>query len=66
MVTQNVVADFTSIVKDIIIAPNTINGERKNSLSTMFTPVCNWFISAVILVTKVEVPIVSASVNENV
>ena len=29
-----------SIVKAMIIAPNTTNGERKNSRSVMFTPVC--------------------------
>jgi hypothetical protein len=65
IVTQKVVADLTSIVKATTIAPNTINGERKNSLKTIFTPVCSWLMSEVILVINVDVPIVSASVKEN-
>jgi hypothetical protein len=65
IVTQKVVADLTSMVKAAIIAPNTMNGERKNNLKTMFTPVCNWLISDVIRVINVDVPIVSASVKEN-
>ena len=36
--TTNISAAFTSIVKAIIIAPNTINGERRNNLSTRLTP----------------------------
>ena len=34
----NIRAAFTSIVNAIIIAPNTINGERKKSLNTRLTP----------------------------
>ena len=33
-------AAFTSTVNAIIIAPNTINGERRNNLSTRLTPDC--------------------------
>lgn len=62
----NTSAAFTSIVNAIIIAPNTINGERRNSRSTMLIPFCTWLISLVILVTSVDVPSVSISVNENV
>ena len=36
----NTSAAFTSIVNAIIIAPNTINGERRNSRSTMLIPFC--------------------------
>ena len=56
---------FTSIVNAIIAAPNTINGERKKSLNAMFTPDCSWFISLVIRVIIVDVPIPSISVNES-
>ena len=34
----NISAALTSIVNAIIIAPNTINGERKNNLNTRLTP----------------------------
>ena len=36
--TTNMRAAFTSIVKAITIAPNTINGERIKSLKNIFTP----------------------------
>ena len=65
MVTTNVMADFTSMVNDMIMAPNTMNGERRNSLSTMLTPVCTWFVSLVILVSSVDVPMLSISVYES-
>ena len=54
-------ADLTSIVNDMIIAPNTINGERRNKRSTRLTPVWIWLISLVIRVSSVDVPIVSIS-----
>ena len=40
MVTTNTSAAFTSIVNAMTIAPNTINGERKNRRRTRFTPFC--------------------------
>ena len=52
-----------SIVKAMIIAPNTTNGERKNSRSVMFTPVCAWLTSLVMRVIIFDVP--SASMLEN-
>ena len=61
IVTTKVMADLTSIVNDMIIAPNTINGERKNKRSTRLTPVWIWLISLVIRVSSVDVPIVSIS-----
>ena len=45
-----------STMNAIIIAPNTINGERINSLKTRFTPDCNWFTSLVIRVIILPVP----------
>ena len=60
----NTRAAFTSTVKAMIMAPNTIKGERKNRRSTMFTPFCTWLASLVILVISVEVPTVSISVKE--
>ena len=33
-----ITAAFTSTVNAMIIAPNTINGERRNRRSTRFTP----------------------------
>ena len=54
-------AAFTSMVKAMIMAPNTIKGERRKRRSTRFTPVCTWLISLVIRVISVEVPIVSSS-----
>ena len=62
IVTTNTRAAFTSTVNAMIMAPKTINGERKNSLSTMLTPDCAWLISLVIRVIRVEVPMVSISV----
>ena len=38
--TTKISALFTSMVNAIIMAPNTMIGERRNSLSTMFTPDC--------------------------
>ena len=56
-------ADFTSTVNAMIMAPNTMNGERKNRRSTRFTPAWAWFTSLVIRVMSVELPSVSISVN---
>ena len=58
-----ITAASASTVNAMIIAPNTIKGERRNSLSTRFTPDCAWLISLVILVISVELPITSISVN---
>ena len=60
----NTNAAWTSIVKAIIIAPNTIKGERKNNLKTRLTPFCTWLTSLVIRVIKVDVPTVSNSEND--
>ena len=59
--TAKINAAGTSIVNAMIIAPNTTKGERKKSLSVKFTPFCSWFISLVILVIIVDVPILSNS-----
>jgi len=61
----NTSAALTSMVNAMIMAPNTMNGERKNNLSTRFTPFCTWLISLVIRVISVEVPSSSSSVNES-
>ena len=60
--TTKIIAAFTSTVNAIIIAPNTMNGERRNRRSTRFTPDCTWLISLVILVISVDVPRLSISV----
>ena len=64
MVTTKMKAAFTSMVKAMIMAPNTIKGERRNSRSTILTPFCTWFTSEVIRVIMVDVPRVSISVKE--
>ena len=65
MVTTKIRAAFTSMVNAMIIAPNTIQGERRNRRSTILAPFCTWLISLVILVMRVEVPMVSISVKES-
>ena len=65
IVTTKTSAAFTSIVNAMIIAPNTINGERRNKRNTRFTPFCVWLISLVILVISVDVPTVSISENDS-
>ena len=40
IVAANTSAALKSIVNAIIMAPNTINGERKNNLNTRLTPFC--------------------------
>lgn len=40
IVTTKINAAFTSMVKAITMAPNTIKGERRNRRSTIFTPLC--------------------------
>ena len=57
-------AALKSIVNAMIMAPNTTNGERRNSLSAILTPFCSRLISLVIRVIIVEVPIVSTSEKE--
>ena len=61
--TTKINAAFTSTVNAMIIAPNTINGDRRNRRRTRFTPDCAWLISLVIRVISVELPIVSISVK---
>ena len=60
----NTRAAFASTINAIIMAPNTMNGERRNRRSTILTPDCAWLISLVILVISVDVPMVSISVKE--
>ncbi len=60
--TTKISAALTSTVNAMIIAPNTMNGERSNRRSVRLTPFCNWFTSLVIRVISVLVPIVSSSV----
>ena len=64
MVTTKINAAFTSMVKAMTMAPNTINGERRKSRSTILTPFCTWLTSEVMRVIMVEVPRVSISVKE--
>ena len=64
--TQNINAHLTSIVNAIIIAPNTINGERRKSLITILTHDCTALTSLVIRFISLAVPISSISENDNV
>lgn len=57
-------AAWTLMVNAIIIAPKTTNGERSSRRSVRLTPFWIWFISLVILVMSVEVPIWSISDQE--
>ena len=61
--TTKISAHFTSMVNAMIMAPNTMIGERKNRRKVMFTPDCTWFTSLVIRVIMVEVPALSISVK---
>ena len=65
IVTTKISAALTSMVNAMIIAPNTMHGERRNRRRTILTPFCTWLISLVILVIRVEVPMVSISVKES-
>ena len=58
--TANHTAASPSIVKAITIAPNTTKGERRSSRSVRFSPVCTWFMSLVIRVTRVGMPVRSS------
>ena len=60
-ITRNISVSFTEMVKAMIMAPITMNGERSISLSSIFTPDCAVFISAVMRVTSVLLPILSIS-----
>jgi len=62
MATTKVKAALVSTVNAIIMAPNTIKGERSNRRNVRFIPVCTWFISLVIRVIILDVPRVSISV----
>ena len=59
--TTNTRAERTSTVKAMIMAPKTMNGERRNRRRNRFSPVCTWLMSLVILVISVEVPTRSIS-----
>ncbi len=58
-------AEDTSIVNAITIAPNTINGDRRNKRRAMLTPFWAWFISLVIRVISVDEPILSRFVKDS-
>ena len=65
-ITTNAINDIlASILKDIINAPATINGDLRTSLKNLFTPFCTWSLSFVILVTRVSLPSTSVSACEN-
>ena len=64
MAATNTRAAFASTVNAMIMAPNTINGDRRKRRSTRLTPDCTWLTSLVSLVIRVDVPIASISVNE--
>ena len=57
-----IIAQRVSMVKAMIIAPKTTNGERSSRRRHMFTPVCTWLMSLFMRVMSVEVPTVSSSV----
>ena len=59
--TTNTMADFTSTVKAMIMAPNTMKGDRRNRRRNRFRPVCTWLMSLVMRVMRVEVPTRSIS-----
>ena len=59
MTATKIHAHRASIVNAITIAPNTTNGERRNSRSVMLTPVCARLTSLVMRVIIVDVPISS-------
>ena len=59
--TTKMSAQRTSIVNARIIAPKTINGERRSRRSVMLMPVCTWERSLVMRVSVLEMPTVSSS-----
>ena len=61
MATANTSAQRTSMMKAMIIAPNTMKGERRNKRSARLTPDCTWLMSLVMRVMSVEVPMRSRS-----
>ena len=65
VVQTNIMAEGTSSLNAIIMAPNTTKGERSSSLRVRFSPCCTWFISLVMRVMRVEVPMSSSSVWES-
>ena len=65
MATTKIKALFTSMVNAMIMAPNTMIGERRNRRSTIFTPDCTWLISLVMRVIMVEVPALSMLVKSS-
>ena len=56
-------ADGASIVKAMIIAPKTMNGERSSRRSVRLRPVCTWFMSLVMRVIIVDAPSSSSCVK---
>ena len=53
------------MVNAIIMEPNTINGDRRNSRKKMFSPDCTWLMSPVSRVISVDGPTPSSSVNDS-
>ena len=60
MANANHSAACASMVKAMIMAPNTTKGERKSSRKARFSPVCTWFMSLVMRVIRVEMPTLSS------
>ena len=65
MATTKISALLTSMVNAMIMAPNTMMGERRNRRRTMFTPDCTWLMSLVMRVIMVEVPALSILVKSS-
>ena len=61
IVTQNIKAAFTLMVKAMTMAPKTMKGDRIKRRSVRFTPLSIWLMSEVIRVINVDVPSVSIS-----
>ena len=61
MTTTKIRAAFTSMVKAMAMAPNTMKGDLKKRRKNKLTPDCTWFASLVIRVINVAVPALSSS-----
>ena len=59
MAATNQSAARASIVKAMIMAPNTTKGDLSSRRRARFSPVCTWFISEVMRVIRVETPSLS-------
>ena len=59
IVNTNITDTRAFTAKAIIIAPNTIKGERRNRRRNRLSPFCTWFMSPVMRVISVSSPIAS-------